>query len=144
MSTATEPSTTPFERTFDNVRKAAESAIKMQQDMVDQWTRMWPVMAHSKDEMADRVHKFQHDWAGTFTALLRKQRELWEEQMRAGMESLEDACRLAASKDPAEMRDRFEAQFRKTMETIKTTSEAQMRNFQEAMQKWIELVQAKP
>jgi hypothetical protein len=144
MSTATESTTTPFERTFENVRKAAESAIKMQQDMVDQWTKMWPAMAQSKDDWAARMHKFQKEWTGAVANLTRKQRELWEEQLRAGMESLADTCRLASSKDPAELREGFESQFRKTMDIIKTTSETQIRYFQEAMQKWIELAQTKP
>jgi hypothetical protein len=144
MSTATESLTTPFERTFENVRKAAESAIKMQQDMVDQWTKLWPAMAQSKDDWAGRIHKAHREWASGVTELMRKQRELWEEQFRAGIESLEDTCRLASAKDPVELRERFEAQFRKTMEVIKSTSETQVRNFQEAMQKWIELSQTKP
>jgi hypothetical protein len=143
MATATESSTAPFEGSLENVRKAAESAIKMQQDMFDQWTKMWPGMAQPKGDWAGRIQKFQKDWASIVTDLTHKQREVWDEQCRAGLESLHDTFRLPSSKDPAEMREHFEAQFRKTMDGIKTLSETQMRHFQDAMQKWSELSQTK-
>ena len=143
MVTATESSTASVEHTFENVRKAAESAIKMQQDMFAQWTKMWPGLAQSKDELTGRSQQFQKDWVNTVTDLMRKQREVWDEQCRAGIESLEDAFRVASSKDPAELRERFESLFSKTMDVIKATSETQMRHFQEALQKWIELSQTK-
>ena len=96
-----------------------------------------------KADWAGRIQKFQKDWANLVTDLTQKQREVWDEQCRAGLESLHDTFRLPASKDPAEMREHFEAQFRKTMDGIKTLSETQMRHFQDAMQKWSELSQTK-
>jgi hypothetical protein len=143
MATATESPTTPFEGAFENVRKAAETAMKMQQDMFDQWTKMWPGMAQPKDDVVGRIQKFQKDWANTVNDMTRKQREIWEEQCRAGVESLHEAFHLTSSKDPAELREHFESLFRKTMDGIKTLSETQMRNFQDAMQKWSELSQTK-
>jgi hypothetical protein len=143
MTTATESATTPFEQMFENVGKAAESAIKMQQDLFDQWTKMWPGPAQAKADWAARAQKFQKEWASTISELLRKQQSVWDEQYRAGIESFEETFQLASSKDPAELRERCESLFRKTMDTIKAMSEMQARHFQEAMQKWVELCQTK-
>jgi hypothetical protein len=143
-ATATESPTALFEQTSENIGKALESMLEMQREMFSQAAKMMPGLAQPQGDWTQRIQRFQKDWAGTATDLMRKNREIWDQQYRAGIESLEEAFRVPSSKDPLELRDHLELFFRKSMDLVKATSEMQMRQFQEAVQKWAELFQTKP
>jgi hypothetical protein len=144
MTTATESATHLFEETFGSMRKATESALQLQQQMYGQWATMWPGLAQSNTDWSANLKKLQKDWAAMVTEMMRKHRTILDQQYRAGIESFEEGFRLASAKDPAEFRDRCEALCRSALDLVKESSETQVRQFQEAMNKWVELCQAKP
>ena len=143
MTTETEPSTTPFEETINNMRKATESALDSQRELYDKWAKMWPGMIASSDWTSQK-HKFKQDWTALSTELLHRHRELVDQKYRAGIESLEEALRVSEAENPEDFRDRLESLCRKTLDLMKSTSETQMNQFQEAVSKWIDVCQMKP
>ena len=143
MTTATESATNLFEATFNNLRQAAGSAVQLQQEMYKEWARLWPGLAQSPVDWNGNLQKSRKEWAATITGAMRKHLELVNQQYRAGIEALEAAFQAAAAKDPEEFRERCEALCRQALNLVKETSETQMRQFQEAMTKWIEACQLK-
>lgn len=135
----TDTATNVYEQVFDNARKAAESSLRMQQDMLRQWGMMWPGLPTPQAAWADKVREFQQQWANTISDLARKHRDTLDRQYQAALESLEDALRVSKSSDPEEFRRRAESLCRKTLDCMREISETQMKELQEAMSRWSEL-----
>ena len=137
---ATETSTSIYEDVFKNMRKAAESNLKLQQEMFRQWTSLWPGMPSPQSIWVDKVRDFQKQWSDTVSDLARKHRDVLDREYQAALESLDEALRVTESKNPEELRKRTEQLCRKTLDCVREISEAQMGEFQEAMRKWSELL----
>jgi hypothetical protein len=140
MATQTEPITNVFEQVFDNVRKAAETNIEMQQELFRKWGASWPGFPQADNVWADRVQKFQKDWAKTFTELANKHRKMLDDQYRIAIDGLKEAFRVVESADPQEYRERCEDLCRKSVELIREAGELQMKETQEALNRWAALV----
>ncbi len=128
-----------YDDVFKNFRMAAESSLKMQQEMLRQWGVMWPGFPTPQAAWMEKVRDFQHQWVATVSDLARKHRDALDRQYQAGLESLEEALRMTESSNPEELRARTEQLFRKTFECMREISETQMNEFQEAVNKWSEL-----
>jgi hypothetical protein len=140
-----------FDQVLENLRKATDSTIQLQQEMFRQWFQQWfqqwpqvlgiptpgTMLANS---WADQVHAFQREWSETVTDMLNKHRETLENQYRAGIRTLEDAFRVAEAKDPAQFCKLTEELWRQSLDCLKTVSESQLRDFQAAVEKGIEAV----
>jgi len=137
---ATQTGTQIFEQVFDNVRKAAEANLKMQQEVWRQWSMLWPGMPTPQSVWIDKMRDFQRQWSTTISDLARKHRETIDRQYQAALESLDDALRFAESKTPDEFRKRSEQLCRKTLDCMREISEAQIKEFQDAVGKWTEMV----
>lgn len=123
-----------------HIRNAAESNLKLQQDMLRQWTSMWPgFSSQPQTAWLDKAREFQHKWADTVSELARKHRHVMDKQYQATLESLEEALRLGESSNPEEFRQRTEQLCRKTLDCLREVSQTQMKEFQEAVSKWSEL-----
>jgi hypothetical protein len=129
-----------YEQVFDNVRKAAEANLKMQQEVFRQWTTLWPGLPSPQSVWIDKVRDFQKQWGNTVSELARQHRDTFDRQYQAALESLEEALRVGESSNPEEFRKRTEQLCRKTLDCMREVSEAQMKEFQDAMSKWSELV----
>lgn len=136
---STETATNVYEEVLDNMKKAAEANLKMQQDVFQQWTKMWPGFPSPQAMWIDKMRDFQRQWANTVSDLARKHRDTFDRQYQAALESLEEALRLGETSNPEEFRQRTEQLCRKTLDCMREVSEAQMNEFQEAMNKWSEL-----
>ena len=55
------------------------------------------------------------------------------------MKALEEAFQLGEAKDTDELRKKTEELWHKSFDTLKEVTEAQMKDFQEAVTKWIEM-----
>lgn len=139
MSTQAEVSNV-FEQVFDSFRKTADASLKMQQDMLRQWSAQWPGFSQPQASWVEQVQKFQKGWSANVVELMRKNRETLDTQHKASIQALEDAFDVAQSKDPEEFRKRAEELCRKSIDCVKEISETQMREFQAAMTKWVELI----
>ena len=131
--------TSLFEQAFDHLRKTAESNIQMQQELFRQWGANWPGFPQQETAWLERAQKFQKEWANTVKKLLSKHRETLDEQYRLAIDSLEDAFRVAQSSDPQEYAKRCEALCRKSLEALREAGEVQVKETQDALNKWIAL-----
>lgn len=140
MAAATETGNKVLEDVFQNVQKAAEANLKMQQEIFRQWTSLWPGFPTPQSVWLDKVRDFQKQWSNTVSDLVRKHRDTMDRQYQAAVESLDAALRVSESTNPEEYRRRSEQLCRKTLDCMKEMSETQMREFQEALSKWTDLV----
>ena len=136
---ATETTSNLNEQVLDNVRKASEANLKMQQDVFRQWATLWPGFPSPQTMWLDKMRDFQRQWANTVSDLARQHRDTFDRQYQAALESLEEALRVGESSNPEEFRQRTEQLCRKTLDCMREASEAQMKEFQQAMSKWSEL-----
>ena len=74
----------------------------------------------------------------TITDLLNKHREALDSQYRAGIRTIEEAFRVGEAKDPGQFRKLTEELWRQSFDSLKTAAESQVREFQAAMEKWVE------
>ena len=135
----TDSVTSLFEQVFDHVRKTVESNIQMQQELFRQWGANWPGFPQQQTAWLERAEKFQKEWANTVKKLLSKHRETLDEQYRLAIDSLEEAFRVAQSSDPQEYAKRCEALCRKSLEALREAGEVQVKETQDALNKWIAL-----
>ena len=136
----TETAQNVYEEVFENMKKAAEANLKMQQDMFHQWATLWPGFPSPQSVWLEKVRDFQRQWSNTVSDLARKHRDTLDQQYQAALSSLEEALRVTESSNPEEFRRRSEQLCRKTLDCMREVSEAQMKEFQDAMSRWSELV----
>jgi hypothetical protein len=129
-----------FEEVFQNLQKATEANLKMQQELFRQWSSLWPGLPTPQTIWVDKLRTFQKQWSETVSELARKHRDVLDRQYQAAIESLDAALKVGESTNPEEFRRRTEQLCRKTIECMRDLSEAQIREFQESMTKWTELV----
>jgi hypothetical protein len=140
MSTQTESISSVFEEAFENLRKTAESSFEMQQELFRQWGAKWPALPQPQNAWVEQVQKFQKEWSKTVKELLSKHREVLDEKYDLAIESLEEAFRVAESSDPQEYAKRCGALCKKTLEVLREVGEKQIKETQEAINKWMGLV----
>ncbi|MCA9187415.1 MAG: hypothetical protein R3E01_26655 [Pirellulaceae bacterium] len=128
------------EEAFQNINKAAEAGLKMQQEMLRQWTSMWPAIPTPQTVVTDKVRDFQKQWSNAVSDISRKHRDVIDRQYQAAVESLDAALRVGESTTPEEYRRRFEQLCRKTLECMRESTETQLKEFQDVVTKWTELV----
>ncbi len=139
MATETQSVTGVFEQAFDNVKKAAEANVEMQQEMFRRWTSGWPGFPQPQSAWLERVQKFQKEWGKTVKDVLTRHREVLDEQYSLAMESLDEAFKVAQSADPQEWAKRCEKLCRKSLDVMREVSETQAKELQDALSKWTEL-----
>jgi len=137
---STETTTNVYEQVFDNMRKASEANLKMQQEMFRQWSTLWPGMPSPQSIWLEKMRDFQRQWGNTMSDLARQHRVTFDRQYQSALESLEEALRVSESSNPEEFRKRTEQLCRKTLDCLREASEAQMKEFQDAMNKWSALI----
>jgi len=150
-----------FDMILENYRKATESTLKLQQDMLRNWTMQWPqtfgaqmfglpMMGGSATTSAipgamagsawlEQMSSAHKKWAETVTDMLNKHRESLDAQYKAGIRTIEEAFKVSEAKDPAQFRRLTEELWRQSFDCLKTVVESQMRDVQAAMQKCYEV-----
>ena len=136
----TETNSNVYEQALDNIRKASESSLKMQQDAFQQWTTLWPGFSSPQSAWIDKMRDFQRQWTNAVSDLAHKHRNTLDRQYQVAVESLEEALRTGESTNPEEYRRRTEQFCRKSLDCMREASEAQMKEYQEAMKKLSDLV----
>lgn len=136
----TETKSPVFEEIFTNISKAAEANLKMQQELFRQWTSMWPGMPAPQAVWIDKVRDFQRQWTQAVSDVARRHRETVDRQYQAALENLDAALRVTESTNPEEYRRRAEQLCRKTIDCMREMSETQIKEYQDTMTKWTELV----
>jgi hypothetical protein len=133
-----------IDQVFDNFRKASESTMQMQQEFFKQWASQWtnaaPAVPGTPASWAEQAHTFQKRWLDTVTELMNKHRESLDSQYKAGIKTIEESFRVTEAKSPDDYRRLSEELWRKGFESLKCSTEGQIRDFQAAVQKWFELM----
>jgi hypothetical protein len=144
-----------FDTILENYGTAAESTLRLQQEMLRDWTRQWSPIgtqvfglqstgtstsasATSVAAWLERSSAAQTKWAEALTDMLTRYQETLGEQYRAGIRALDDAFRVAEAKDPEQLRRLGEELLRRNFETFRTAVASQMRDVQLVTQKWYE------
>ena len=140
MSATKDAGSQIFEETFTNLSKAAEANLKMQQEIFRQWTTMWPGIPSPQTVWLDKMRDFQKQWTQTVSDLARRHRETVDRQYQAALESLDAALRVSESTTPEEYRRRSAQLCRETIACMREVSETQIKEFQDAMTQWSDLV----
>jgi hypothetical protein len=126
-----------FDQLFDGFRKASESSIVAQQEMMKQWVQQWPSASLSAAGSAiERNSAFHKRWVESATGTLTRQRELLDTACRAGIQFIDQAARLTDARSPDDFRKLLEELWRTVFQTMKEQSEAQfmeMKNASEAL-----------
>ncbi len=129
-----------FEDVFQSVQKAAETGLKLQQEVFQQWASMWPGAPSSQPAWVDKMQKLQKQWCETVSGLAAKHREVLDQQYQAAVESLDAALKVTESTNPEEFRRRSEQFCRKTVDCMKEISETQAREFQDSAAEWTKVL----
>jgi hypothetical protein len=129
-----------FDQVFENLRKATEASIQMQQELFKKWVSLWPGGPTPPVAVGEPVTTFQKKWAEVVGELVKRQRETLETQFSAGLRNLEEAFRLADAKDPEELRVRAIELWQKSFECLRQLSDAQARDYQSAVGEWAKLM----
>jgi len=132
---------------YENLKKTTEMSLRMQQEMFKKWASLWPCTVPGtipgQVPGPEDVQQIQKKWMEFYEEILKKQRETFETQFRTGLKHVEDAFRLAETKDPVELRTMTIELWRKVFETLQKFCEGQLRDFQALASRWTELVMAK-
>lgn len=129
-----------MEEIFQNIRKTAETTMKMQQEVVSQWTSMWPGVPTPHTAWLNQMQGFRKQWAETVSDLARKHQDVIQSQYQSMVESLNAALNLTDASTPEEIRRRSEQFCRKTLDCMKEMTEVQVREFKDAITKWTDLL----
>lgn len=126
-----------FDQLFDGFRKASESSIVAQQEMIKQWVQQWPTASLSAAGSAiERNSEFHKRWVESATGTLTRQRELLDTACKSGVQLIEQAARLSDARSPDDFRKIVEDLWRKMFQGLKDQSEAQfveLKNASEAL-----------
>jgi hypothetical protein len=128
-----------FDQVFESLRTATESSVAMQQELFRKWIGMWPGVPASAFPFGE-PQKFQKKWVEVVGELLKRQNESLEAQFKTGLRNIEEAFRLAEAKNPEELRTRTIELWQKTFDYLRQASEAQVRDFHNAIAKWADLM----
>ncbi len=140
MTTQTESMTAAFEQAMESFKKTSEAVLNMQQEAIQQWTGMWPTAMAEQANPLKQFQEIQKRCGNTMTDLLKRHREVVDKQYDEAVAALEEAVRMGESHSPDEFRTRLEQLCRRSLELMRHASEAQLKEFQEALAKWSETV----
>jgi hypothetical protein len=134
-----------FDQVFANLQKATESTVKMQQEMLQKWVEAVPATALGKGTAApagDAVANFIEKWQEISTEILKRQKAMVDTNYEAGLKSLSDIFSVAEARSPQEYQEKITELYRKSFESLRELTEAQLNEFKAAAEKCSELMMA--
>ena len=131
-----------FDQLFENFRKASESSLQAQQEMFKQWMQQWPATPPGANAVTPEWSiNLQKRWMESMTETLNRHREVLDTTYRSGIQVIEQTFRVTDAKSPDEYQRLVQDLWRKLSETFKEQSEAQVRGFQKAAERWLDVAQ---
>ncbi len=125
-----------FEPVFENLRKATDTTLQMQREMLTKWASLWSNVPGSKNNWVEEAQKLQKKWTETSTETARKMQQSLEEQFQLGMRNIEHTFKLAQAKDLDDLRLKTMELWQQTFEYLRKLFEIQVRDFQTALSTW--------
>jgi hypothetical protein len=136
-----------FDQVFENLRKATEASVQVQQEMFRKWISLWPgvpAAAPLWGEQAQQFQQVQRKWAEIVSDLIKRQREGFEASFKAGQQSIAKAFQLGEVKSVEEMRAKTVELWQKCFDSLRQAYEVPLRECQAATEKWLQLVAKVP
>ncbi len=130
-----------FDQVFENVRKASESSLQMQQDMIKYWSQQWVSMPQNNGGSSESSHAFQKRWSELAIEILNRHRESLDLSYRTTIQVMEQSFHVSEAKSPEDYRRMVEDALRKLFATIKEQSEAQFSDLQKWAAKSFDMLQ---
>lgn len=131
-----------FDQLFEGFRKASESSILAQQEMLKQAVQQWPTASISAASSAiERNSSFQKRLIQSAVDTWQRQRELVDSTTRATLQFIEQSARISDAKSPDDSRRMLEELWRKMFEVLKVQSEAQFAELKTASQNFLDVAQ---
>ena len=131
-----------FEQLFEGFRKASESSILAQQEMLKQWAQQWPAASLNAASSAfERNSAFQKRWIESAVETWERHRALLDSSARACLQFIEESARISDAKSPDDSRRMLEELWRKSLGVMKVQSEAQFAELKKASQSLLEVAQ---
>ncbi len=132
-----------YEQVMENLRKATESSIQLQQEMMQKWSHLFPAgggaAATVPAAALDSFAKFQKRWEEALTDALQRQREMVDAHYKAGLKAIEDMFQVGEARTPQEYQEKVVELYRRNFESLRALSESQLREFKAAAEKWAQL-----
>jgi hypothetical protein len=127
---------------MEGFRKASESTLQVQQDILKQWTQQWMgITPFATGASSEWTRNFQQRWQTLAVETLNKHRESLDSTYRAGIQMIEQTFRLSEAKSPEELRKNAEELWRKMFDTIKAQYESQFEEFHRWTERSFEMAQ---
>lgn len=146
-----------YEQVLENLKKATQQSVEMQQEMMRKWAAMLPPMPSmpgmagmagaptsgsatsaaaagaaagaAATEAWEGLRRMQQRWEESVTEVFKRQREMVDAHYAAGLKSLEELFRLSDAKSPQEYQEKVLELYRHSFESFRTLSEAQLKEF---------------
>ncbi|HVV53169.1 MAG TPA: hypothetical protein VHO06_26160 [Polyangia bacterium] len=116
---------------FDSLRRASESSLQMQQEMLKYWAQHWSSVPAATGVSGDAARGVQKRWLALGVELLDKHRASLDSTYAAGIQLIEQAFRATEARSAEDYRKLTEELWRKLFDTYKAQSEAQLEAFQQ-------------
>lgn len=136
-----------FDQLIDGVRKASESSMQMQQEMLKNWTKMFSApmgeagVPGVPGVPVDWGKGGQKRWLELGVEMLNRQREAVDGMYKSGIQIIEQTFHVTEAKSADDYRRMVEDLWRKLFDLQKAQSESQFRDFQTFYEKSAALVQ---
>jgi hypothetical protein len=128
-----------FNQVFENFRQATEATIDLQQEMFKTWVNLWPGVPATSTSWSAEVREFQRKWADAVDEMLKRQRDVTGAHFKAGLQNIDKAFKLGEAKTAEELRAKSLELWQKCFEDLRQVYESQLKGFEGAMEKWVEL-----
>ena len=129
-----------FDQVFSSLQQATESSVKMQQEMFQKWVEAFPTASAQVPTANDALRQWRQKWEAVVTESLKRQKELVDRNYEAGIKALEDIFAAEEARTPEEYQQKVTELYRKSFESLRQLSEAQMAEFRSATEKFSELM----
>jgi flagellar motor component MotA len=130
-----------FDQVFANLQKATESTVKMQQEMLQKWVEAFPAATSgfatpSQDAFSEMMKK----WHEISTEIVSRQKAMVDQSYEAGLASLENVFSVAESKSPEEYQQKVVELYKKSFESLRELTEAQLQEMKAAAEKCSQVI----
>jgi hypothetical protein len=128
-----------FDQFLETFRRASESSMQIQQDMVKQWSQQF--FTAPPGVSTEWGRQFQKRCMDFTLEILNKHRESIDAGYKAGIQAIEEIFRTSDAKSPDDYRRTAEDVWRKLFDTFRTQYETQLQEFQKFTSMSFEMAQ---
>jgi flagellin-specific chaperone FliS len=130
-----------FDSLLESSRKAWESSLQTQQDVLKQMTQQWTTLTPKAGASVEYARTLQRRWLEMVFESLNKHRQSLDSLYQAGLDLLEHSIRLSDARSLEDCRRVTDELWRKVFEVSKVQSETQLHEAQKWAQKSLEIFQ---